>query len=116
LRVYRFFRDEVHAERIRFIPLVEPLVDSAVSERSVRPEQFGAFLSTVFDEWVRHDVGKVLIESFDGPAPQLEYLREGYEAFFRHIDRPMKMIRRLVDRGIPASVVMKLLAKEDAMR
>jgi sulfatase maturation enzyme AslB (radical SAM superfamily) len=114
--VYRFLRDEVRAEKIRFIPLVEPVLGSGVSERSVLPEQFGTFLSTVFDEWIRHDVGKVLVESFATPEPAPAYLREGYEAFLRHIDRPMRMIERLVQRGIPAAVVMKLMAKEDALR
>ena len=35
------------------------------SERSVQPEQFGTFLSTIFDEWVRHDVGEVFVQTFE---------------------------------------------------
>jgi sulfatase maturation enzyme AslB (radical SAM superfamily) len=116
LVVYRFIRDELGAERIRFVPLVEMGPDASVSERSVRPESFGAFLSAVFDEWIRHDVGRVFVETFELRGPHPDYLRAGYEAFLRHIDHPMRMIQRLVQRGIPAAVVMKLVAKEDAAR
>ena len=45
-----------------------------VSERSVTSEQWGTFLITIFDEWVRHDVGTVFVQMFDarrlpGTAP-----------------------------------------------
>src|SRR5512135_3855206 len=36
-----------------------------VSERSVTSEQWGTFLITIFDEWVRHDVGTVFVQMFD---------------------------------------------------
>ncbi len=74
LEVYRFFRDELKTEFIQFIPIVERInVDGSaaiqsgdrVTERSVKPEQFGQFLIAVFDEWVRRDVGKVFIQHFD---------------------------------------------------
>jgi uncharacterized protein len=31
----------------------------------VQPEQLGRFLIAIFDEWVRHDVGKVYVQLFD---------------------------------------------------
>ncbi len=31
----------------------------------MKPKQFGQFLSAVFDEWVRRDLGKVFIQHFD---------------------------------------------------
>ncbi len=71
LDVYRFFRDEVNAEFIQFIPVVERNNETGfqegnrVSDRSVKPKQWGEFLSSVFDEWVRHDVGKVFVQQFD---------------------------------------------------
>lgn len=77
LTVYRFLRDEVGTEWIQFIPVVErvdaagrpdPLEGRQVSQRSVLPEQFGAFLRTVFDEWVSHDVGKVFVQTFEAAA------------------------------------------------
>jgi uncharacterized protein len=36
-----------------------------VTERTVRPEQLGRFLIAIFEEWVRHDVGKVYVQLFD---------------------------------------------------
>ena len=41
------------------------LEGSLVTERSVTAEQWGAFLSAIFNEWVRNDVGKVYIQSFE---------------------------------------------------
>ncbi|MGO9266873.1 MAG: anaerobic sulfatase maturase [Candidatus Binataceae bacterium] len=74
LEVYRFLRDEVGAAWIQFIPVVERLNEggialyqqgASVSDRSVRPEQFGKFLITIFDEWVRKDVGTVFVQTFE---------------------------------------------------
>ena len=90
LDVYQFFRDELEAQYIQFIPIVErasqetlPLANqgwserpggerplyiqagSLVTERSVGAEQYGSFLSAIFDEWVRRDVGKVFVNMFD---------------------------------------------------
>ncbi|MCB0257666.1 MAG: SPASM domain-containing protein, partial [Anaerolineae bacterium] len=36
-----------------------------VTDRSIRPEQYGHFLNAVFDEWVRRDVGTVYVQLFD---------------------------------------------------
>jgi uncharacterized protein len=77
LEVYRFFRDEVGADWIQFIPVVERISEQGqtlyqqgtqVSERSVQPEQFGRFLTTIFDEWVRHDVGQVYVQTIEAAA------------------------------------------------
>ena len=90
LEVYRFFRDELHANYLQFIPIVErttealiPLANlgwgkrpggdrplyiqhgAQVTARSVGAEQFGRFLIAIFDEWVRRDVGKVFVQTFD---------------------------------------------------
>jgi uncharacterized protein len=65
--VYRFFRDELRARYLQFIPIVERSGDRArpVTRRTVDPELFGRFLIAVFDEWMRHDVGKVFVQTFD---------------------------------------------------
>jgi uncharacterized protein len=88
--VYRFFRDEMEAKWVQFIPIVEraspDTIDIAnlgwseqpgrkrllytqsgnlVTERSVGGEQYGRFLVDIFEEWVRHDVGKVFVQMFD---------------------------------------------------
>jgi uncharacterized protein len=74
LGVYCFIRDEVGARWVQFIPIVERLnsdgtrlrqTGTAVSARSVAASQFGRFLISVFDEWVRRDVGHVFVQTFD---------------------------------------------------
>ena len=89
LEVYRYFRDEVGARFIQFIPIVErataetlplanegwgsrtaerPLYTQAgalVTDRTVSAEQWGRFLIAIFDEWVRRDVGTVFVQTFD---------------------------------------------------
>jgi uncharacterized protein len=65
LEVYRYLRDEIGAEFIQLIPIVEREGGTAVSDRSVTAEQWGRFLTAVFDEWVRRDVGTVFVQMFD---------------------------------------------------
>ena len=88
--VYRFFRDELAATWVQFIPIVERATKETlptanlgwsdqpgrqrllytqtgdlVTERSVGAEQYGRFLVDVFEEWVRRDVGQVYVQLFD---------------------------------------------------
>lgn len=77
-RVYTYLRDN-GVQFLQFIPIVERRgvgvhaeppsdadgLDSLVSSRSVRPEQFGGFLIAVFEEWIKRDVGKVFVQIFD---------------------------------------------------
>jgi uncharacterized protein len=64
VEVYRFFLD--HGVRwLQFLPVVQRTADGGVSEWSVRPDALGAFLCTVFDEWVRHDVGRIAVQTFE---------------------------------------------------
>ena len=71
LTVYRFLRDEVGARYLQFIPIVERDNESGyqegniVTDRSVRADGYGDFLMAIFDEWVRHDVGRVFVQIFD---------------------------------------------------
>ena len=90
VEVYRFFRDELGAEFMQFIPIIERASEATlpganlgwgerpggtrplytqegdlVTERSVQPEQYGRFLIGIFDEWVRRDVGRVYVQHFD---------------------------------------------------
>ncbi|MFQ5749130.1 MAG: SPASM domain-containing protein, partial [Planctomycetota bacterium] len=74
--VYRFFRG-LGVEFMQFIPIVERLEgvplggvpdrppEELVSPRSVLPEQWGAFLNGVFDDWILRDVGRIFVQSFD---------------------------------------------------
>ena len=218
LEVYRFFRDELGAHYIQFIPIVERDNETGyqegnkVTDRSVRPEQFGRFLIGIFDEWVRKDVGNTFVLNFDGALagwlgmagtvcifgptcglgmalehngdlyscdhfvepdyylgnilktpmidlvasekqrrfgqdkkdslprycrecevlhicngecpknrfletpdgePGLNYLCAGYKAFFKHADKPMRIMADLLRRNRPASEVMAILAREE---
>ena len=90
LELYHFFRDELGAQYLQFIPIVERVSDamlpianqgwserpggdrplytiegSLVTDRSVQAEPFGKFLMAIFDEWVRRDVGKIYVQHFD---------------------------------------------------
>jgi uncharacterized protein len=240
LKVYRFFRDELEARHIQFIPIIERVTEALlpaanlgwserpggdrplytldgnlVTDRSVQPEPYGRFLIAIFDVWVKRDVGTVFVQHFDsalanwlgvsgavciftetcGQAlalehngdvyscdhfvepkyklgniqethlvqlltspqqvqfgrdkrdtlprycrecevrfachgecpknrfihtpdgePGLNYLCAAYKAFFTHIDRPMKMMARLLRGGGYADEAMDLLAREDMAR
>jgi uncharacterized protein len=74
LAVYRFIRDEIGADWMQFIPVVERINDdgrtlyqqgNTVSDRSVQAKQFGRFLSLIYDEWVHNDVGRVYVQTFE---------------------------------------------------
>ena len=71
VELYRYLRDDIGAQFIQFIPIVER--DNArgfqqgyrVSRRSVSGRKYGDFLIQVFDEWVSGDIGKVFVQIFD---------------------------------------------------
>lgn len=71
LAVYQFLRDVAGAQFIQFIPIVERVNSTGfqpkdrVTPRSVDGIRYGEFLIAVFDEWVRHDVGRVFVQMFD---------------------------------------------------
>ncbi|MEI8239325.1 MAG: anaerobic sulfatase maturase [Actinomycetota bacterium] len=89
--VYRFFRDDLGAKWMQFIPIVERATAETlaianqgwsvrddgrkrllytqtgglVTERSVGSKRYGTFLIDIFEEWVRHDIGTVYVQMFD---------------------------------------------------
>ena len=92
LDVYRFLRNELDSTFIQFIPIVQlknfetiaphtwdsstlPILgsaeahpdnpNSAVTDWSVDADEYGYFLSRVFDEWRRKDLGRVLVNHFE---------------------------------------------------
>ncbi len=75
--VYRFFK-EIGATYVGFLPLVQRRNDlpGGVAEHSVSADAYGSFLCTIFDEWVRHDIGRIMVQLFDEaarPARGLEH-------------------------------------------
>jgi len=85
--VYRFLKS-IGSNFLQFIPLVERVAPakmqafghnlaspppnniqggepSPVTSWSVNASQYGVFLCAIFDEWVRHDVGKTFVQLFD---------------------------------------------------
>lgn len=96
--VYRFLRDEVRPARIQFLPGVEPQgfdrtapgywaadalpitgsararpgnPDSVVTEWSVDADDWGYFLTRVWDEWFRKDFGRVYVDQFENVISML---------------------------------------------
>ena len=71
LEVYRFFRDELAAPFLQFIPIVERDNETGdqegarITDRSVTGAAYGRFLTEIFDEWVRRDVGRIFVQIFD---------------------------------------------------
>jgi uncharacterized protein len=81
LEVYNFLK-EIGSGFMQFIPIVERIASSPdqhglrlispdysgecqVTEWSVEAQQYGQFLSNIFDEWVRHDVARHYVQIFD---------------------------------------------------
>jgi sulfatase maturation enzyme AslB (radical SAM superfamily) len=97
LDVYRFLTRGLGAKRIQLIARVEPKVfrdlapqrwdpaqlpvvgtprarpgtpDSIVTDWSVDPQDWGAFLCKVWDDWVARDLGKVFVDLFETAVAQ----------------------------------------------
>lgn len=81
LRTYNFLKS-IGSRFLQFIPIVEQTAveqddsglslvssvfasDAEMTDWSVSAKQYGHFLVTVFDAWVRQDVGKVFVQLFD---------------------------------------------------
>ena len=77
LSFYRFFKN-IGCRYIQVTPVVERLAhhddgrqlaslvdEGQLAPFSIRPKQWGNFLCTIFDEWVRHDVSMFFINIFD---------------------------------------------------
>ena len=78
LDFYHFFK-KIGCHYIQFTPIVERIFnhqdgrhlaaveegDEKMADFSITPEQWGHFTCTIFDEWVRNDVGDYYIQLFD---------------------------------------------------
>ena len=76
---YHFFR-QIGCHYLQFAPIVERILphadgrhlasaddgsDARLAQFSVSPRQWGTFLCTLFDEWVKKDVGTIFVQLFD---------------------------------------------------
>lgn len=95
--VYRFLTRELGVWRVQLIPCVEPKnfrnvapqkwnqdmmpqvetskakpgsVDSTVTDWSVDPDDWGYFLCKVWDDWLKHDYGKIHVDLFENVVAQ----------------------------------------------
>lgn len=80
IEFYNFFK-EIGAQFIQFTPIVErirkansPLKlatakesneEAELAHYSISPEKWGSFLCSIFDEWIKEDVGKIYVQIFD---------------------------------------------------
>ena len=78
LEFYRFFKS-IGCQFLQFTPVVERTVErkdmltlapgmsegGTITDFSVTPRQWGNFLCSLFDDWVKEDVGKVFVQIFD---------------------------------------------------
>ena len=76
--VYRFLKG-IGVEFMQFIPIVERAGDDGVlagapqqggvaakvTPWSVLPKDYGTFLTRIFDEWIKEDVGRIFVQFFD---------------------------------------------------
>lgn len=98
LPVYQFLRDQVRPYVMQFLPAVEPVnfkntapgywdvsalpisgtsqakpgqPDSVVAEWSVSPDDWGHFLSKIWDVWLSEDFGSVFVDQFENVISQM---------------------------------------------
>ncbi len=65
LEIYTFLKG-LGSSYQQYSPVVERYgPQNDISPWSVSPERYGQFLVSVFDEWVRHDVGNIFIQQFE---------------------------------------------------
>jgi uncharacterized protein len=98
LEVYNFLK-EIGSGFMQFIPIVERMAkdnpndglqlvfpdyqsESKLTDWSIEPLEYGKFLCTVFDEWIRNDVGSYYVQIFD-VALEAWFRGEGSLCVFR---------------------------------
>lgn len=62
--VYNFLKS-IGSTFMQFIPIVEPEGKGRISYRTVSPQQWGNFLNTIFDLWIKRDLGRIFVQHFE---------------------------------------------------
>jgi uncharacterized protein len=102
LKIYDFYK-RTGIQYVQFIPIVERTAgeqDSAlgltlvspedtpngshVTNWSVKPDRYADFLITIFDRWVRYDIGKIYIMNFEWALSEVIY---GVSGTCHHAER-----------------------------
>ena len=99
LEVYRFLKS-IGSHYMQFLPVVEYVLPSEnplrsvivpphtegalLAKWSIDPLKFGEFMSDIFDEWVRHDVGEYYVQLFDVSLANWVGAPPGLCAFAEH--------------------------------
>lgn len=122
MEVYSFLK-EIGSTHLQFIPLVDRQgYGQEVTDASVLPADYGSFLCSIWDHWIRWDVGKIFVQLFDvmlgvwlgqpaalclfretcGEAVALEHNGDLYSC--DHFVTPEHRIGNLMENGLQASV------------
>lgn len=90
-RIYQFFKSQ-GIKYIQFIPIVERIGETdRVSDRSVGSGAFGRFLTSVFDEWIKNDVGEIFVQTFDETLRCMVGVPEGLCVFNKTCGKALAM-------------------------
>lgn len=92
LEIYRFFK-EIGSRYMQFSPIVERVstdridgltllppsddVDARLASWTVNPKKFGDFYISIFDEWVKNDVGTYYVQLFDATLANMVGVQPG---------------------------------------
>src|SRR5690554_6717734 len=100
LKVYNHFR-ELGADFIQFIPIVEKSGEKSreegkkgkgiIGKHSVKPKDYGHFLISVFDEWLKRGYGEVYIQTFEEAVRAWAGYQAGLCVFSETCGRAMVM-------------------------
>ncbi|EAA8744817.1 radical SAM protein [Salmonella enterica] len=108
---------------VHFIPLLEHDRNGMLTEDSLCSADWGRFLNSVFDIWVREDIQRISVRLFDetlqqwcgGGCPEhrdsqgKNRLCEGYQTFFNYSSPHMRVMRDLLKQHRSPEELMAML-------
>ncbi|MBM6992429.1 MAG: anaerobic sulfatase maturase [Prevotella sp.] len=90
LAFYHFLKS-IDCRYIQFTPIVERTSDGGMTPETITPRQWGHFLNTIFDDWVKTDVGEYFVEVFDATLANWCGVEPGICSFAPTCGRAMAM-------------------------